>query len=143
VTTTRLRSAAAVATVAVGLGLAGAGCSKPDLSGLTGSVSACYRAIPVATQAVHDPKARLLGVHRVPAGKVVVHLPVADQTMVQGDAVVCAVAFKGPFTAGQVDKARSSDQGPYAVVLVSSRRLQLVASFVLTTLPKRFQGRFT
>lgn len=125
------------------LAVAAAGCSKPTLSGLHNSVSGCYRAIPVATAAVRNPKAHLVGVHRVPADGAMSHLPAPDRNLVEQDAVVCAVAFKGPFAPGQVAKAPTGSQGEYAVVLVTSKKLQLVSSYVLATLPKSFRGRLT
>ena len=41
---------------------------------------------------------------------------------------LCAVSFKGTFTPGQVDLAPPAEKGPYAVVLVTSRHLHLLAS---------------
>jgi hypothetical protein len=132
----------------VALALAGAlaastaGCShSPGVS--NGSVSACFRAIPVGRSALHDGQAKLIGVHRVPVDKVRNHLPraIQENMAAEDDTAVCAMAFEGSFGAGQVDLASPDEAGRYALVLVSSRKLQLLASFVLTQLPKAFGGR--
>ena len=36
----------------------------------------------------------------------------------------------------------SSDSGHYAIVLVTSRHLKVLASYVLQSIPKRLRGRF-
>jgi hypothetical protein len=59
----------------------------------------------------------------------------------ENDSVVCAVAFKGNFSPRQVDLAPSTEQGPYAVVLVTSRRLHLVGAAVLDHLPRDLGSR--
>jgi hypothetical protein len=116
------------------------GAPHPGLS--NGSVSACYRALPVARDAVHT-KATLVGVHRVPADRLKAHLPPAAQAVLAGDddTTVCAVAFKGTFTSAQVDLSPAGEQGRYAVVLITSRHLDLLASAVLTNLPRAFGQR--
>lgn len=133
-----------VVAVVGALSLAGAGCSAtshvPHMS--NGSVSVCYRAIPTASAVLHEPSAHLIGVHRIAADRVAGHLPPADRSAIDNDTQVCVVAWRGAFTAGQVDGARSSDHGRYAIVLVTSRHLKVLTSFVVDQLPKRFQGRF-
>jgi hypothetical protein len=117
------------------------GSSHPSVS--NGSVTVCYRAIPVAESAVHDRAASLVGVHRLAVDSVRSQLPTSAsaELTAENDRVVCAVAFKGPFTAGQVEMAPGDDVGTYAVILVSSRHLHLVDSFVLDQLPKAFGKR--
>ena len=132
------------AILATGL-LVGAttGCGGAPTPGLSnGSVSACYRAIPTARNAIHDPRATVIGVHRVAADRVSSHLPAPAQSRLslENDTTVCAVAFHGKFAAGQVDLAPPSEAGSYAVVLVSSKKLKLIDSAVLNHLP-RFLGR--
>jgi hypothetical protein len=138
-TTTRPRAALA-ATVLV-LVLAGCGAPHPGLS--NGSVSACYRAIPTARDAVHNTHATLIGVHRVAADLVKSRLPASAQAVLAGenDTTVCTVAFQGAFTPGEVDLAPATEQGKYAVVLVTSRHLHLLASVVLNQLPKSLGKR--
>jgi hypothetical protein len=136
----------AVGIMAAALGLvvgALTGCNSPRPGVSNGSVSACYRAIPVARAAVNDNHAALIGVHRIPADTVKHRLPPEAQLELanEDDSVVCAVAFKGPFAAGQVNLAPPTEQGTYAVVLLTSRRLHLVGSVVLSSLPKSLGGR--
>ena len=138
---TRYRVVALGALAALG-GLLPGGCAtRPGVS--NGSVSACYRAIPVGRGALHDPAASLIGVHRVPVEQVRSHLPAAEQDTLaaENDTAVCAMAFHGHFGAGQVDAAPAGEAGSYALVLVSSRRLHLVGAVVLDHLPKAFGGR--
>jgi len=129
------------ASVALTVMVTACGVSHPGLS--NGSVSGCFRAIPVARDALHDNHATLIGIHNVAADKLKPHLPAAAQNVLAGDddTTVCAVAFKGTFTAGQVDLAPSAEQGKYAVVLVTTRHLQVLISAVLPKLPKAFGKR--
>lgn len=118
------------------------GCqSAPRLT--NGSVSVCYRAIPVGRTAVHDKGAELIGVHRIPVDKVRSLLPASAQTQlaVEDDTTVCAMSFHGTFRAGQVEMAQAGQSGDYALVLVSSKHLHLVTSVVLNHLPRAFGGR--
>ena len=137
----RTRLAAFVSALAFAATLAACGAPHPGIS--NGSVSACYRAIPTARAAVHDGHATLIGVHRVPADRVKLHLPPAAQAELGGDddTSVCAFAFKGTFTPGQVELAPAAEQGKYAVVLVTTRNLYVLTSAVLTSLPKAFGKR--
>jgi hypothetical protein len=123
--------------------LVAAGCSSTTPGVSNGSVSACYRAIPVGRSAVHNSQARLIGVHRVPVDTVRDRLPPSARAELaaEDDTAVCAMAFKGTFTPGQVALAPPGDQGRYAIVLVSSRKLHLVASIVLDHLPHSFGAR--
>lgn len=142
--TTRRRPAALALTI--GLAVAGAtgasGCSHtPGVS--NGSVSVCYRAIPVGRAAIHDDKAKLIGVHRIPVDQVRSRLPQAAQSQLaaEDDTAVCAMTFRDSFGPGEVQLASPGSQGTYAIVLVSSLRLHLVASVVLDQLPRAFGGR--
>jgi hypothetical protein len=130
----------AVAAVLVIL-LASCGAPRPGIS--NGSVSACYRAIPTARAAVRTSHASVVGVHRVPADSVKGKLPPTAQAVLAGDndTTVCAVSFKGSFNPGQVDLAPADEKGPYAVVLVTSRHLHLLASAVLDRLPRALGKR--
>lgn len=129
------------ALLAAGALVGGCGSATPGLS--NGSVSACYRAIPTGRQAIHEPKATLIGVHRVAADKVRERLPVQEQQQLaaDNDTTVCAVAFKGNFQPGQVDLAPPTASGSYAIVLVSSKRLRLIDSVVLDHLPRALGRR--
>jgi hypothetical protein len=123
------------ALVVFALILGSCGTPSPGIS--NGSVSACYRAIPTARAAVRNTHASLVGVHRVPADRVRGKLPPTAQTVLAGDndTTVCAVSFRGSFRPGQVNLAPPDQQGRYAVVLVTSRHLRLLASVVLDQLP--------
>jgi hypothetical protein len=103
----------------------------------------CFRAIPVGRGALHDKSAKLIGVHRVPVDSVRSRLPAVaqDQLAAEDDTTVCEMSFRGTFHPGQVNMAVPDQAGAYAVVLVSSKRLHLVASVVLKELPHSLGGR--
>ena len=118
-------------------------CGTPHPGISNGSVSACYRAIPTARAALRNTHASVVGVHRVPADSVKGELPPAAQTVLVGDndTTVCAVSFKGTFMPGQVVMAPMNERGRYAVVLVTSRHLHLLASVLLDRLPRALGKR--
>jgi hypothetical protein len=129
-------------TLAVLCLLLPAGCgATPGVS--NGSVSACYRAIPVGRSALHDSAAKLIGVHRVPVDAVRSRLPKSaqEQLAAEDDTTVCEMSFRGFFEPGQVAMAPPGEHGRYAVVLVSSKKLHLVGSLVLKALPRALGGR--
>ncbi len=130
--------ASGVALVAL---LVGCGTPRPGLS--NGSVSACYRAIPAARAVVHDSHATLISVHRMSADRVRGQLSSEARVTLsnENDTSVCAVAFKGTFAPGQVGLAPSDETGGYAVVLVTSRHLHVVAAAVLDQLPSSLGKR--
>ena len=135
-------AAAGIAGILIATTIAACGATpSPGLS--NGSVSACYRAIPTARQAIHDSQATLIGVHRIPVDNVESRLPPAAKSQLAGDndTTVCAVAFHGKFTPGQVDLAPPDRSGSYAVVLVSSKKLKLIDSAVLNHLPRSLGRR--
>lgn len=134
------RTAAGILCAASTLSL-GACASTPRVT--NGSVSACYRAIPVGRSAVHDRSAMLIGVHRVPVDSVRSHLPPSAQAQLatEDDTTVCEMSFRGTFQPGQVEMAPPDQGGSYALVLVSSKHLHVVASVVLDHLPRAFGGR--
>jgi hypothetical protein len=131
-----------VATLAV-LTLVASSCStaRPHIS--NGSVSACYRAIPTARAAVHNKHANLVGVHRVPFDSLRDKLPATAATMLtaDNDTTVCAVSFSGMFMPGQVTLAPPNEKGRYAVILITSRHLRMLASAVLDQLPSSLGKR--
>lgn len=141
-TTGRVPHLAPVAAAMALAALSAAGCGHaPGVS--NGSVSACYRAIPVGRQAIHDGAAKLIGVHRIPVDQVRSHLPrsAQDQLAAENDTAVCEMSFRGDFKPGQVEMAATGASGRYALVLVSSKKLHLVDSIVLENLPRAFGGR--
>lgn len=130
-----VRAAAAVAAVTT----LAAGCTAAHPSIHDSSVSACFRALPTAKDAIHDPDARFQGVLRIPADVVERRFHIS---VLPTDAEVCAFAFRGSFRPGQVDAAPANEGGPYAVVLVTSSHLTLLRSFVGARLPTRFSHRY-
>jgi hypothetical protein len=92
---------------------------------------------------VHNTHATLIGVHRIPVDRVKSQLSAAAQAQLAGDndTTVCAVSFKGPFRPGQVDLAPPTETGKYAVVLITSRHLHVLASSVLNQLPRSLGKR--
>ena len=121
--------------------LTAAGCGAPHVGISNGSISACYRALPAARSAVHDPKARLVGVHRVPADHIPPRLRSITSLPHELDVAVCAVAFRGTFAAGQVTGARPGASGKYAVVIITTKHLKILASYVGDRLPRSFRGK--
>jgi hypothetical protein len=57
------------------------------------------------------------------------------------DTTVCAVAFQGRFAPGQVAGAGSTASGKYAVVLITTKHLRILASYVGNRLPRSFRGK--
>ena len=121
--------------MASALVLGSCGTARPGIS--NGSVSACYRAIPAARAALRSSHASLVGVHRVPADSVRGKLRHAlKRNSLRTMTPPCAPCPSGARSC----RARSSlappdEKGRYAVVLVTSRHLGLVASVVLDQLP--------
>lgn len=105
------------------------------------SVSVCYRAIPVAVDAVRDPDARLVGVHRLPLPLLRRHDTALLSTWPTGDLPVCAVALEGSFRAGQVAGAPVNRSGRYALVVLDARSGHVLAATVVRDLPRGLLGR--
>jgi hypothetical protein len=133
----RIRSVAAgLAVLAGAAGLASCGAAGPvSLSLNSGSVSACYRGLPTARAALHDPTAKLRGVHRVPVDNLEHKFPTVTMPAGDSDTQVCAFSFLGEFSPGQVDGAPPNAQGHVAVVVVTSKNLRLVTSYVGDQVP--------
>lgn len=133
------------ATLAAGLALAavaaGCGANPVSLSLRAGTVSVCYRGLPTARAALHDDQAKLRGVHRVPVDRLEKELPAVTLPAGDNDTEVCAYSFRGTFHPGQVTGAPPDAQGPYAVILVSSKQLRLVASYVGGNVPSALGER--
>lgn len=135
-------TAVALAAALVSAGVTGCGVAYPRLS--NHSVSDCWQAVPVAHAAVHDSRATVIGVHRVPVDSVVGELSSSARATLVGDndTAVCAVALHGDFASGQVSLATAGESGHYAIVLVSARRLRVLASVVVNDLPNALGRRF-
>jgi hypothetical protein len=124
-----------IAALTCGAVLAACGGASESLSLKPGTVSACYRALPIARVALHDNSAKLQGVHRMPFDTLARTLPGVTLPTGDDDTEVCAFAFTGRFTAGQVTDAPPQSQGSYALVAVDSKHLDLVISYVGAQLP--------
>ena len=115
--------------VLAGLSILAASCSAawPGIS--NGSVTVCYRAIPTARDALHSRQATLVGVHRMSADLVRSRLaPAAGGELAsENDTSVCVLTFEDDFAAGQVQGAPGGQSGRYAVVVVSSHQLDVLA----------------
>jgi hypothetical protein len=138
-------AARAVATAAIvallPLAASACGTARPGLS--NGSVSVCYRAIPTALGTFQSSRATLVGVHRMDADVLRRRLPSGsgDQLPMEDDTSVCVLTFKGSFLAGGSGTALSERTRAYAVVVISSHQLALVASLLTDDLPRGLGGR--
>ena len=126
---------APLAAIALVAGLAGCGAARPSVS--TNTVVPCYRALPRAKYAVHEPGARFKGVHEVTADRLERRYPGIH--LAENDTQVCAFAFQGSFNAGQVEGAAPAQSGHYAVVVITSHGLHLLVSWVGPHLPQHFE----
>lgn len=118
-------------------------CGAPHPGFSNDSLTVCYRAIPAARTAINDRHASLVSIHRISVDKVMDHIPPSAQQAVHLDnsSAVCVLAFKGTFAAGQVQLAPPGATGDYAVVIVSSRHLNVLATVVLDHLPSSLGKR--
>ena len=118
--------------VAMGL----SACAGPR-NALNTTASTCFRGLPAAGAAV-APKAKLVGVRTVRRTELARKLPQAARI---GPGVVCAVAYRGEFSAGDVRGADPAGPGRYAVVALDPHSARVLATFVLDELPIRFRHR--
>jgi hypothetical protein len=125
------------AVLAAGVGVAGCGTPLSNQS-----VSTCYRAIPVGRVALHTSTVIMVDVHRLPAFRISPYLPPAARAALResGNTTVCAITFRGNFRPGQVDGAPPTEYGHYALVLVTSDSLKLLAAAVTQSAPRGFGG---
>ncbi|MHB8680559.1 MAG: hypothetical protein ACYDA2_00480 [Acidimicrobiales bacterium] len=131
----RLAALASVAVMAVS-GLAATGCGSPRNS-LGTTSSPCFRAVPVASEAVKD-RGKLAGVRLV--GPKTIDAYPRLRAVVQRRAgshirSVCVVSFHGQFRLDQVrdpiGHAPPGGTGIVALVLVSSPQNRLLGTLVL------------
>jgi hypothetical protein len=135
VTAPARRRVRAGAVAALALALLSA-CGGPRNTLNTAS-SHCFRALPLARATVND-HGHLVGVRSVMATSLVGRLPEAETL---GKRRLCLIAFRGPYAAGEVARARPPGPGPYAIVAVDSNGSTVLASFVVSDLPLRFRHR--
>jgi hypothetical protein len=126
---------AAAATVACA-GLA-AGCTSPRNTLGTNS-SPCFRAIPVATDAVAD-RGTLVGARLESVSSLHQRLHALLDARAPTVKTVCVVAFRGRFRVDQVRRpygpAPATGSGLFAIVVVSVPHNQLVGTIVLAKAP--------
>jgi hypothetical protein len=129
----RLMGAVALGlAVAVGVGLVG--CGSPRTS-LGTDASACFRALPVARQAVHE-HGRLVGVLRVSAEHARRIVPHEDT---RSDSSVCLVGFHDSYDQNAVDGVVRVDGSKFAIVAVAlDRRPRRLGTVLTDQLPERF-----
>ena len=133
----RTAAAGVVAVVVAGL-LAGCSGARSDLGT---SESACYLAIPTASQALGG-HGRLAGVHlftgeglRRGIPQLFNRLPVP----VPGSQRLCVFEYTGSFTAASVATPLGSREGRYAVVVVATPGNRLLGTAILDHPPYRFE----
>ncbi len=123
------------------------GCVSPRNT-LGTSSSPCYRAVPVASEAVHD-RGRLAGVRLVGVRELDRHPRLRD-LLVQRVGFplhsVCVVSFHGQFRLDQVAStlghAPHGGSGRVAIVVVTNPQNTLVGTFVMTREPLRLRHEF-
>ncbi|HET9058565.1 MAG TPA: hypothetical protein VFN61_01490 [Acidimicrobiales bacterium] len=129
-------------------GLALVGCHGPGLP--TVGLANCYQDIPLAEAALNAPPksyhfagvrlvkpqavARIVK-HRFPGDHSFKYVPAAGEQ-------VCAFAFTGHFSPGQVSMAPPGKSGSAAIVMVTTKR-SLLFSFLLPALPADFSQDFS
>lgn len=144
----RPKAAAArvLAVVLVGTGLSA--CHGPGLP--TVGLSDCYEDLPLAVAALNAPPKtyHFAGVRLVApqaVARIVKHRFPGDHsfkyTPSAGDQV-CAFAFTGHFSPGQVSMAPPGRSGSAAIVMVTTKR-SLLFSFLLPALPADFSQDFS
>ena len=124
------RALCVAALLAVGTSCGGA------RNSLNTTASPCFRALPVADDAVHR-KGRLVGVRVIETRELVHKVPDAAGL---GHRRLCGVAYRDDYTSGDVRGAEPGHAGRYALVLVDDAQ-RVVAAFVLEDLPMRFSHR--
>jgi len=126
----------AAAAMVVGGGLA-AGCTSPR-NALGTNSSQCFRAIPVATDAVAD-RGTLVGARLESVSSLHQRLGALLDARAPTVKTVCVVAFRGRFRIDQVKRpygpAPSTGSGIFAIVVVSEPGNQLVGTVVLAKAP--------
>jgi hypothetical protein len=117
-----------------------AGCSAAR-SNLGTSESACYLAIPTASQALRG-HGRLAGVHLFSGGSLHRQIPHLFGRLAvprPGSQRLCVFEYTGSFTAASVGSPLGSPQGRYAVVVVTTPSNHLLGTVILEHPPYRFE----
>jgi hypothetical protein len=132
----KLVTVVAVAALAASLG----GCTA-SRNALGTHDSACFRVYPEAISAVHR-HGRFAGERYLPPRALIIELhnvQVPDGLQDAARVATCLVAFRGRFTASNVERgwAPSGTAGQIAIVVIRQRDLVLVATVVLGRIPPR------
>jgi hypothetical protein len=132
----KLVTVVAVAALAASLG----GCTA-SRNALGTHDSACFRVYPEAISAVHR-HGRFAGERYLPPRALIIELhnvQVPDALQDAARVATCLVAFRGRFTAWNVERgwAPSGTAGQIAIVVIRQRDLVLVATVVLGRIPPR------
>ena len=120
--------------VALAVALALAACGSPRTS-LGTDASACFRALPVARQAVHE-RGRLVGVLRVSSEHA---LRIVPHENIRSVGSVCLVGFHDSYNKNNVDGVVRADGSKFAIVAVAlDRRPRRLGTVLTDQLPERF-----
>jgi hypothetical protein len=119
---------------ALAAALAMTGCGSPRTS-LGTDASACFRALPIARQAVHQ-RGRLVGIRRVSGEH-------ASRIVPHGDAAkigsVCLIAFRDSYEESDVDGVVHTNGSKFAIVAVAlDSRPRRLGAVLTDRLPVRF-----
>ena len=141
----RRRRVAALAVSMVSLAAFGLGACTSARDTLGTNSSPCFRALPIAEDAVHD-RGTFAGVRLVAAtvlkqfNHVYADLEARSTTPLRN---VCVMSYHGTFTLDDVERpagnAPAGGMGRIAVVVVSTPQNVLLATFVLEKEPVRFR----
>jgi len=139
----RSSTAAAIALLFFG-SLALASCTSAR-NALGTNSSPCFRALPVARDAIHD-RGVFGGVRLVTAKDLAKRTHLLDVLVARAGGKlhdVCVVEYRGTFRLDQVERpighAPPGGVGRYAIVVVSRASNRLLATFVRATQPVRFR----
>ncbi len=138
----RLGLGRTIATAVVGWVVAAgllAGCSAAR-SNLGTSESACYLAIPTASQALGG-HGRLAGVHLFTGASLHHQIPRLSGRLTvprPGTQRLCVFEYTGSFTTESVAEPLGSPEGRFAVVVVTTPANHLLATVILDHPPYRF-----
>ncbi len=104
------------------------------------SDSACYLALPAATQAVGS-HSRLLGAHLFTLSELRRAAPkLAARVSPEGSPKqsVCVLAFSGDFRSNSVSKPHGQSEGPVAIVVLTRPSNKVLGTVILKRVPLRF-----
>jgi hypothetical protein len=113
-----------------------ASCAGPR-NVLNTQAGSCFPGVPRAVATVGH-KGRLVGVRQVAATRLARRLPEAAAL---GRRELCLVAFRDDYRPGDIPDARPSSAGKFAIVALDGEGSQVLATFVVGSLPLPFRDR--